>query len=333
MTRRSIGSATSAVSRFVIFGAGAIGGVVGAMFAKADQDVVLIARGEHAARMQSDGLRLQHGEEEEVFFPTVVTSVNDIAWNEDDVVFLSVKSQDTLAAIRGLALVAPPSIAVVCAENGVDNERVVLRHFAHTYGAVVMMPAGHLSAGVVQAHAWPTPGLIDVGRYPSGSDAGAQHIVDALNGIGFNCVVRDDVMRWKYTKLLMNLANAVIALCGFGNDDAAELRKLAREGVAVLAAAGIAVASEQEDHARRGADLTLVPIGGKTRTGGSTWQSLARGTGTIETDWLNGEIVTLGRIHGVPTPVNEVLQRLTNQAARDGLPPESMEAGDILASL
>lgn len=320
--------------RFVIFGPGAIGGVVGALFAKAQQDVVLIARGEHAARMQSDGLTLQHGDEEEVFFPTVVTSVNDIAWNQDDVVFLSVKSQDTLDAVRRLALVAPPSISVVCAQNGVDNERVVLRHFANTYGAVVMMPAGHLSPGVVQAHAWPTPGLIDVGRYPSGSDEGAQRIVDALNDIGFNCVVRDDVMRWKYTKLLMNLANAVIALCGFGKDDAADLRKMARdEGIAVLQAAGIAFATDEEDRARRADHLTLVAIGGKTRTGGSTWQSLARGTGTIETDWLNGEIVALGRVHGVPTPVNEVLQRLTNQAARDGMAPESMDASDILASL
>ncbi len=320
--------------RFVIFGPGAIGGVVGALFAKAGQDVVLIARGEHAARMETDGLTLQHGDEEEVFFPTVVRSVNDITWNADDVVFLSVKSQDTLAAVRGLAAVAPPTISVVCAQNGVDNERVVLRHFANTYGAVVMMPAGHLSPGVVQAHAWPIPGLIDVGRYPSGSDAGAQGIVDALNDIGFNCVVRQDVMRWKYTKLLMNLANAVIALCGFGKDEAAELRKLARiEGIAVLNAAGIDFASDEEDRARRGDHLTLVPMGGKTRTGGSTWQSLARGTGTIETDWLNGEIVALGRLHGVATPVNEVLQRLTNQAARDGLAPASMEASEILASL
>lgn len=322
------------MARFVILGPGAIGGVVGAMFCRAGSDVVLIARGDHATRMQSDGLTLQHGDDEEVFFPTVVTSVDAIDWREDDVVFLSVKSQDTLDAVRRLALVAPPSVRVVCAQNGVDNERVVLRHFANTYGAVVMMPAGHLSPGVVQAHAWPTPGLIDVGCYPSGSNGGAQEIVDELNAIGFNCVVRDDVMRWKYTKLLMNLANSVIALCGFGKDDAAELRKVAREeGVAVLRAAGIAFASDEEDRARRADILTLVPIGGQTRTGGSTWQSLARGTGTIETDWLNGEIVTLGRMHGVRTPVNEVLQRLTNQAARDGLPPESMDAREILASL
>jgi 2-dehydropantoate 2-reductase len=318
----------------VIFGAGAIGGVVGAMFARADREVILIARGKHADALQTDGLKLQHGDDTDVFFPPVVRSVDEIGWRADDVVLLTVKSQDTQAAIGSLALAAPPSIAVVCAQNGVDNERFVLRMFANVYGAVVMMPAGHLSPGVVQAHSWPVPGLIDVGRYPSGSDDTAREIVGALNDIGFNCVVRDDVMRWKYTKLLMNLSNAVIALCGFGGDEAAELRRAAREeGVAVLNAAGIAYASEDEDRERRADIMTLVPIGGVRRTGGSTWQSLARGTGTIETNWLNGEIVALGRRHGVPTPVNDVLQRVTNQAARDGLAPESMDPADILAML
>jgi NAD(P)-dependent dehydrogenase (short-subunit alcohol dehydrogenase family) len=72
----------------VIFGAGAIGGVVGAMFARAGDVVVLIARGEHAARMQAEGLTLQHGDENEVVVPTVVTSVHDIDWRENDVVFV-----------------------------------------------------------------------------------------------------------------------------------------------------------------------------------------------------------------------------------------------------
>ena len=51
-------------------------------------------------------------------------------------------------------------------------------------------------------------------------------------------------------------------------------------------------------------------IEGARARGGSTWQSLARGTGTIETDYLNGEIALLGRLHGVPTPVNAALQAI-----------------------
>lgn len=319
--------------RIVIFGAGAIGGVVGACLAAHDEPVVLIARGNHAEAMQADGLKLQHGEDIDVSFPPVVTAPDQITWNDDDIVLLTVKSQDTIGALTALAAVAPPSIALVCIQNGVDNERVALRYFEHVYGAVAMMPAGHLQPGIVQAHAWPTPGLIDVGRYPSGADDTAQAVVDALNAVGFNCLVRDDIMRWKYNKLLLNLGNAVLALCGLKDEGAGDLLHAAKaEGVAVFEAAGIAYASDEEDKARRANTLTIVPINGERRTGGSTWQSLARG-GTIETDWLNGEIASLGRRYGVPTPVNALLQRLTNQAARDGLPPESISAGEILANL
>ena len=63
------------------------------------------------------------------------------------------------------------------------------------------------------------------------------------------------------------------------------------------------------------ADFTMSRLPGQEGTGGSSWQSLVRGTGSIEADHLNGEIVLLGRLHGVPTPVNAVLQRRARQAA------------------
>ena len=63
------------------------------------------------------------------------------------------------------------------------------------------------------------------------------------------------------------------------------------------------------------ADFTMSRLPGLEHTGGSSWQSLVRGTGSIEADHLNGEIVLLGRLHGVPTPVNAVLQRRARQAA------------------
>jgi 2-dehydropantoate 2-reductase len=62
------------------------------------------------------------------------------------------------------------------------------------------------------------------------------------------------------------------------------------------------------------------PVGGETRGGGSTWQSLVRGR-PLEVDWLNGEIVLLGAEHGVPTPANAALRRAANAAAARGLTP------------
>ena len=75
------------------------------------------------------------------------------------------------------------------------------------------------------------------------------------------------------------------------------------------------------------------PIGGQARGGGSTWQSLERRAGSVETDYLNGEIVLLGRQHGVPTPANALLQRLMADAAATGAPAGAMTAEELHARL
>jgi 2-dehydropantoate 2-reductase len=62
------------------------------------------------------------------------------------------------------------------------------------------------------------------------------------------------------------------------------------------------------------------------------WQSLARGTGTVEADWLNGEIVLLGRLVGYPTPINACLQRLAADLAASGSRPGTVSEDDILAA-
>jgi 2-dehydropantoate 2-reductase len=141
-------------------------------------------------------------------------------------------------------------------------------------------------------------------------------------------------MRWKYTKLLMNLGNAVQATCA-PSDAAQELVRAARrEGRTCLEQAGIAHASADEDRERRGGLLTERPVGGAARRGGgSTWQSMARGTGAIEADYLNGEIVLIGRHHGFPTPVNECIRAFANRMARDRAPAASADAAELLREL
>jgi 2-dehydropantoate 2-reductase len=76
--------------------------------------------------------------------------------------------------------------------------------------------------------------------------------------------------------------------------------------------------------------MRLGPIGGSERRGGSTWQSLARSAGTVEADYLNGEIVLLGRVHGFPTPVNEAIQRLANRWAAEHRDPGTFPPEEAL---
>jgi ketopantoate reductase len=77
-------------------------------------------------------------------------------------------------------------------------------------------------------------------------------------------------------------------------------------------------------------DLVLREVPGQITGKRSTWQSFARGTSS-EVDYLNGEIVLLGRLHGVATPVNELVQRTLGLLAESGKRgAEPQDIGSIL---
>jgi 2-dehydropantoate 2-reductase len=314
--------------RWVVYGAGAVGGVVGAGLHQSGHDVTLVARGEHLQALREHGLRVERPDDATTHDIPAVDDVASLELTAGDVVLIATKSQHTERVLEHLTAAAPPALPVVCLQNGVENERRVLRHFDHVYGVCVMCPATHLVPGVVVAHRAPVTGILDLGRYPAGTDDVAARLAGSLAAAGFVSEPRPDIMRWKYAKLLLNLANALEVVCGPGNRTGELARRARAEGVACLTAAGIPFVSEDEDRARR---ADLVPRGGGRGGGGSSWQSVARGTGDVEADFLNGEIVRLGRAHGVSTPVNAALQRLADDIARRRAAPGSLSEADVLA--
>jgi 2-dehydropantoate 2-reductase len=319
--------------RFVVFGAGAVGGVVGGRLAEHGHEVELIARGAHREAIASGGLRVDSPDGSATLRVPVRAQPAEVEWTGAEVVLLGVKSQDTAGALDALAKVAPADTPVVCLQNGVANEREALRRFARVYGICVMCPASHLEPGVVMAHSAPITALLDIGCYPSGTDDVCDEVAGALIASSMESEVRPDIMRWKHTKLLMNLGNAIGALCGPEARGGPVNDVVRAEGMACLEAAGIPFASAEEDRARRADKLRVVPAAGERWRGDSSWQSLARGTGAIETAYLNGEVVLLGRLHGVATPANELLVRLALQAAREQRTPGSFTATEILERL
>ena len=335
--------------RFIVYGAGGIGGVVGGRLAEHGHDVVLIARGAHFQAIRDRGLRIESPDEAVTLRLPVFDRPDRITFTPADIVLLAMKSQDTLPALDALAAVAPPAVPIVCMQNGVANERIALRRFAYVYGVFVYCATAHLTPGVVQAWFAPTTGILDIGRYPSGPDPAAESpapgsastsrddlahtVAAAFRRSTFLSEPRADIMRWKYRKLLMNLANAVEALCGSAARGSAIVDQARREGVECLNAAGIGFISDESDPSRREETLALRPIDGKKRGGGSTWQSLARGARNLETDYLNGEIVLLGRLHGIPTPANDMLQQLSKEAVLKGQSPATLPLAALTARL
>ncbi len=315
--------------RYVIYGAGAIGGTIGAKLAAGGREVALICRGDHLEAVRRDGLRLHTPDETLTQTIPVAGHPDEIDWRADDVTVLAMKSQDTgdaLTALRGAA----GDIPVVCAQNGVANERMAARLFSRVYGMVVWMPSTHLQPGEVIAHSSPIAGVLDAGRYPEGTDVLIEEIAADLRDCGFASEATEKIVRLKHAKLLSNLLNVVQALCSGAAGDI--VRAVREEANAVYAAAGVDFAAPEE-LAERTKSVTVKPVpGSESRLGGSTWQSLSRG-GSLETDYLNGEIALLGALHGVPTPYNRMLQGAAAEASREGREPGSYTPEDLLARL
>ncbi|MFJ9726494.1 ketopantoate reductase family protein [Streptomyces sp. NPDC101209] len=326
--------------RYIIIGAGAVGGAIGGRLAGAGHEVVAVARGAHLAALREHGLRLTVPDGRHTHRLPAVEGPDELgALRADDVLVLAVKTQDTAAALAawGPAPVAGGGTAaerlpLLCAQNGVEGQRLALRVFRYVYGVCVWLPATFVEPGRISAAGAPLTGILHLGRYPHGTDETVHRIAADLEKTRFlQAPVVPDVTRWQYAKLLSNLANALEAVSSAAGDRAAELyRRVRAEGEAVLDAAGIAYASAEEQRETRGRKVDPVPLDGAPRGGGSSWQSLTRGTGTIEADHLNGEIALLGRLHGVPTPLNELLQRLANTFAREHRAPGSMPVEELV---
>jgi 2-dehydropantoate 2-reductase len=314
--------------RYVIYGAGGIGGVIGARLIQQGHEAVLIARGRHLEALQEAGLTLRTPSEDVTLPVTAVGHPSEITFTPDDVVMLTMKTQDTSAALDELRAVAG-DVPVICAQNGVTNERMALRRFSRVYGMLVVLPAVHLEPGIVLTHTTGVGGVLDAGRYPTGTDALIERVTADLQAAGFAAQPDANIMRIKYTKLLQNSGNSIQALCG-PDAAAGDLARLVREEVvAAYEAAGIDFAPLTELRERYDG-MVLGAVGGETRWGGSTWQSLQRGAGSIETDYLNGEIALLGALHGVPTPYNRLLQSLAADAVRTGVGPAAYTPQQVI---
>ncbi|GMA23951.1 2-dehydropantoate 2-reductase [Luteimicrobium album] len=345
--------------RYVVVGAGAIGGTLAARLAQHSpaHPPLLVARGATADTIERSGYRLRSPDDDVTVRVEVARTPAEARLRTDDVLVLATKTHQAPAALQTwvdapvVAADADPDdppvgtagelLPILALTNGVAAERMALRLFERVLGACVWLPATHLVAGETAVRIAPHSGTFIVGAYPPGaprpSDDADRAILDTLaddwGAATFTVHAVDDVLRWKHRKLLQNLANALQAL--LGADGAIGpigplASRLVAEAEGVYRASGIAWATDAEEDAWRGDVFDVRPVPGMPDVvGGSSWQSVARGDGSIETDYLNGEIVLLARLAGMPAPLNATVQRLARQAAVDRRPPSSMTPDDL----
>lgn len=319
--------------RIIVYGIGAIGGTVAAALGLSGQEVIGIARGAQLEAIRSGGLLLRTPENTARAAFQCVADPADIAFRSDDVVLLTMKTQDTVAALESLRVAGVAEQPIVCVQNGVANERFALRRFPHVHAVTVMMPAAFTVPGEVGAFGIPRHGIFDIGRFPAGADECDAALAAAFEAANIAAFVTPRAMESKYGKLLLNLGNILEAALGAGVDTSRFYRPVRQEAEAVLAAAGVSWREVGSGDPRREALMRAQPIAGAARAGGSTTQSLARQTGSIETDYLNGEIVLLGRLHGVPVPANAYFVELAGRMVREKLRPGAISMDRAEADL
>ena len=319
--------------RFIIHGVGAIGGTITVSLAAAGQEVIGIARGEQLKAINAKGLMLRTPRGTETHSFECVESPSAIAFRPDDVVLVCTKTQHMGAVIEQLAAAGLKDQAIFCFQNGVANERSALRHFANVHGVSVILPADYVTPGEIVAFGSPHPGYFYLGGYPHGCDSVDDAVAKALTAAGLPAFVVPDVMKVKYGKLLLNLSNIVEAACGGQGDTTLITDILRKEAETVFTASGIQWQGVGDSDPNRGKLMKIASIAGFNRAGSSSTQSLARSTGSIETDYLNGEVVLLGRLHGVPTPANVWFCELAARMVREKLQPGSIPLDEVKRAL
>lgn len=320
--------------RIIVYGTGGIGGTVAAALDRAGHKVTAIARGAQLDAIRAKGLTIRTPSETFTQALDVVGTPKAANIGPDDMILLTMKGQHTQDALEALRAAGVTTQPIFCLQNGVGNEPRALRYFPNVHGVTVMMPAIFTTPGEVAVQSQPRIGLFYVGRYPNGSDASDAALAEILNDSDIAAFVKEDIMASKYGKLVMNLSNIIGAALGHNAPEADPLRERAKaEAYAVFEAAGITHEDLGLDHPDRVAHMNWAKVPGVENVGTSTAQSLVRGTGSVETDWLNGEIVFLGRLHSIATPVNTYLTGLAAKMAREGIPTGSLSLTDIEAGI
>ncbi|MBP2559325.1 2-dehydropantoate 2-reductase [Neorhizobium galegae] len=322
------------MKRYIIIGAGAVGASLAAEFQTHDIPYVLVGRGAQIAHIATHGLSYRRPGGHRVLRLNTAETAAPPALQPGDILVLAVKAQDVELATEswawrkvegaGFAFQLP----LMTLQNGLAAEDIALRRFDRVYAASIRIPARYTVTGEVVVGGEPNVGIVALGRYPEGLDDTALSIVKDLSKAGYLVEARPDIRRWKAAKLEHNVTNAVELFAG-----APELRSkaaagLAQEARAVLIAAGYDPAAPSEWKI----DISswrVAPESGIEPGQQSTWQSFTRGTSS-EVDYLNGEIVRLGRIHGVAAPLNTAFQQAAARLALEGHAPGTKGIDEIL---
>lgn len=330
---------------YLIYGVGAVGGMLGTRLALAGEDVTFLTRPAYAQQL-ARGLTVEH--ELQSFTlqnPIIAGSLSDLS-RRVDCLLLCVKLYDLEAAITDIRLHTLPG-TIVSFLNGVESEDELARAF----GEDAVIPAT-LTSAVSRRDS----NTFLISRERGVGIAGRHPLVSALlasfTAAGFNTRHYEDGRQMKWSKLLSNItANATTAILGwsagmvFSHPATYQLELAAlREAIAVMGGLGLRAAPLPSlplhwlPAALHLPDPILRPVlkrmvaGGRGGKPPSFSFDIARGRSEVR--WLNGAVARFGHKLGVDARVNRALTGiLLDLVEKRRLPASIQNQPDVLISL
>lgn len=290
-----------------MFGAGALGSLVGGLLARR-HDVVLVARRDHVEAIRRHGLRIT-GKTEVVVRPRAIEDITGL--EPPDVVLLTVKAYDTTGAMEALAPFYHTS-TFLSLQNGLGNEDIIASMAAKVLGGVTTQGVTFIRPGVVR-HAG--VGETRIGPYSGATEEEATRVVEAFREAGMSCSLATDIRRELWLKVLVNACiNPLTALLRVKNGYLRESDALGGV-VRTVVEEGVSVAEAYDIHLNREEVLDRVwsVVKATADNRSSMLQDLERGRRT-EVEAINGAIVRLGRQKGLECEVNALLTSLVKAA-------------------
>ena len=326
--------------RIAVIGAGALGGTFATLLSAAGHEVTVTARGAGLAAIRERGIRLEGGFGQAEARPTALERLVDTP----ELVLVCTKAQDAEAAILDNAAVIDGA-AVIVIQNGLDGVSTARRLLPRSdcFGALSIIAANYTEPGLVTVT---TAAPTYLGRGSGPADAATRHWQAVLAG-AVPCQAIDNFVGAQWTKLVVNMLNALPAITGLSVQAVVSNRGLRRvmtlsmrEAVRVGMRRGTRFGAMQALGDRRLRVFSLLPAWAgqvlplmmRARMGavpnrGSTLQSITRGQRT-EVDHLNGAVVREAAVAGMAAPVNTRLTALVHEVEQRG---SFLDPAEVLA--
>lgn len=303
--------------KYAVIGIGAVGSIIGAVLSKSNKNVILIGKKNQIDILNKNGLTIKglNIKQQSIKATSEIAMLNNV-----DIIFICIKSQDTQKLANKIKKYLKKSAIIISLQNGIENAETIEKITnIKTISGIVLFNSFYYKTGECKITL--KKGLILENHSIS------KNISDILNKNGLKSIIIDDIKPYLYSKLIVNLQNAVSSLTN-QTTRRSIYNKYSREIIVETMKEGLNILKKSNIKIKRLSDIDPVVMikrlekynsiflligscftGLKKNARNSMWQSLNRKK-TTEIDYINGVIVNIAKNNNLNAPINKKLIEL-----------------------